>query len=66
MNKYYWVTEYEDWYDILCKLNSWELRLIENDRLWYLLECEKKILQINNIVTSKKTTFSDTISNKTP
>lgn len=55
--------EYQDWFEIINKLNNWEYRLIENKRLWELLECEAKIENIEKTLKNKQYYNSCTISN---
>ena len=55
--------EYQDWFDIINKLNKWEYRLIENKRLWELLEYEAKIKGMEKILKNKQYYNSCTIWN---
>ena len=56
-------TKYQDWFEIINKLNNWEYRLIENKRLWELLEYEAKIREMEKIMQSKQYYNNCTISN---
>lgn len=56
-------TEYQDWFEIIERLNKWELRIITNKRLWELIECEEKIKNIDNVLRKKQYHNSITLSN---
>ncbi len=56
-------TQYEDGYEIVERIKSWELRVITNKRLGELLECEKKIAKIDNIMNTQQYYNCITISN---
>ena len=56
-------TPYEIDYELVQRIKNWELRVIENKRLWELLECEEKIRKMEIIMKNKQ--YYNTITSTT-
>lgn len=55
---------HEEAYNIFEKIKNWELRIIENKRLWELLEKEAKLKEIQKILQYQQLNNCCTITNK--
>ncbi len=47
-------TQYEESFELVERINKWELRVLTNKRLWELLEYEAKIKNIKDIMENEQ------------